>query len=333
MLGVFIAWKRLSRRTEDLSRELGLELLFIRDRLPYFKAFVNTATILREKKPRVVFIQLPQGPLLAEVVMFSRLLKLSVVADVHTGFIYPTAFKEVLLNKPFHSYLRFVRLVVAHNILERELIVRKAGVLFEKSLVVYDPLPKPPQRLSKLAIEVDVENAISLPASWSSDEPLDKVVEEFSKSRTSRELALIITGSWKRNRELYNKVNKVVGKLGKEKRVILTGFIPDEEYWYLLKSCRAVIALTNREYTLPHAMWESVAVRKPFITARTRAIELELGSSYPCVFKPDLSDFAQALDKCLVEGESGRAVDAVENLALKSKQSIEKLRRVIQSLA
>jgi glycosyltransferase involved in cell wall biosynthesis len=332
MSGIFVAWRRLSRRTEDLSRELGLELIFIRDRPPYAKAFAKTLEILRKKKPRVVFVQLPQGPLLAEVVTLSKLLKFRIAADVHTGFIYTTTFKETLLNKPFHRYLRSADLVLAHNTLEKELIVEKAGVTEERVVVVYDPLPTPPQRLSKPEIDIDFSRAIVLPVSWAPDEPIDRAVEEFLKSRASKEYTLIVTGNYERDPRLYNKVVEAIKKFEARDNVILTGFIQDEQYWYLLKNSKAVIALTRREYTIPHAMWEAVSLQKPFATVKTRALELELGSGYPCMFSQDLTDFAQVLNSCVVEERLGEVMNVVKNLAVKSRQCIEKLKEVIQNL-
>jgi hypothetical protein len=143
--GVFIAWRRLSRRTSFLFRELGLDLFYVPDRPPYLKAAWRTLTFLRSRKPGVVFTQLPQGPLLAEVAVISRGTGFKVVADVHTGFIYPTSLKEYILNKPFHTYLHKVDLVLAHNKLQASLIQEKANISSEKIMIVYDPIPQIPQ--------------------------------------------------------------------------------------------------------------------------------------------------------------------------------------------
>jgi glycosyltransferase involved in cell wall biosynthesis len=329
---MFIAWGRLSRRTEDLSKELGLESLFIYDRPPYIKAFIKTASVLWRKRPGIVFIQLPQGPLLAETIVLSMLLGFHVVADVHTGFIYTSTFKEALLNKPFHGYLRKASLIMAHNMLEQELIVERVGVSVEKTLVVYDPPPKPPQILVKPKIDIDFRNAIVLPSSWSPDEPIDKVVAEFLRSRALNDVALIITGSWWRNVGMYRRVKAIVDGFGKADKIVLTGFIPDEEYFYLLKSCRAVVVLTNREYTLPHTLWEAVVLGKLFIVSRTRAIERELGLGYPYMFKPDLSNFTNVLYRCLGEEGAEKALEISSKLKLKSIESISKLKEALQTL-
>jgi glycosyltransferase involved in cell wall biosynthesis len=259
-------------------------------------------------------------------------LKFRIAADVHTGFIYTTTFKETLLNKPFHRYLRSADLVLAHNTLEKELIVEKAGVTEERVVVVYDPLPTPPQRLSKPEIDIDFSRAIVLPVSWAPDEPIDRAVEEFLKSRASKEYTLIVTGNYERDPRLYNKVVEAIKKFEARDNVVLTGFIPDEQYWYLLKNCKLVIVLTNREYTIPHAMWEAISAQKPFAITRTRALEMELGSDYPCMFKQDLSDFSIALNKCILEEEFKKTLNIIEVLATRSQQSIKTLKESIQNL-
>jgi glycosyltransferase involved in cell wall biosynthesis len=330
--GVFIAWRRLSRRTEDLSRELGLELVFIPDKPPYIRAALKTASILRSRKLKVVFVQLPQGPLLGEVVALSKFLGFSVAADVHTGFIFTTTLKERILNSPFHRYLRSACLILVHNILEQDLIAEKTGAPKDKTIVVYDPVPAPPQRLEEPKLGIELDKAVVLPASWSPDEPIDRVAEEFLKSRALKEFTLVITGNWRRNESMYSRVVEVMRKYSAEDKVIVTGFVPDEEYWYILKSCRAIIVLTSREYTLPHTLWEAVATRKLFLMSRTRTLETEIGSGYPCLFSQDLRDLGEAMDRCLLGESQTYAERVAEMLEARSRQSIENLRRAIQTL-
>lgn len=49
---------------------------------------------------------------------------------------------------------------------------------------------------------------------------------------------------------MYRKVKATSSRLGKADKIVLTGFISDEEHFCLLKSCRAIVVLTSREYTL-----------------------------------------------------------------------------------
>lgn len=50
-----------------------------------------------------------------------------------------------------------------------------------------------------------------LSVSWAGDEPIDFVVEEFLKSRVSREYKLVVTNDYSKNRKVCFRVLKVVG--------------------------------------------------------------------------------------------------------------------------
>ena len=69
---VFIAWSKLSRRSRDLARELNAEIIFFADKPPYLSAFKRTRKFLENERPGVVFVQLPQGPLLWLVLRLSK---------------------------------------------------------------------------------------------------------------------------------------------------------------------------------------------------------------------------------------------------------------------
>jgi len=327
--GVFIAWRRLSRRTLLLSGELGLETFFVPGSPPYLRAAWTTWRYLVTRKPPVVFVQLPQGPLLAEVVEVSRRAGLKVVADVHTGFIYPTSLKGYALNRPFHTYLRRVDLVLAHNVLQADLVKRRAGVPSERVVLVYDPVPRIPEGTRSPRLDdVDLGRSVVLPASWAVDEPLDYITREFLESEVSRDHVLVITGSWRRNKKLYRKLREVVRKGRAEDRVILTGYLPDEEYYHLIRHCKAIVAVSSREYTLPHVLWEAVAAERLFITLRTETLLAEVGRDYPCSFTMREGSLREVLEYCL-DKEYRKAFDLAKvkagELKLKSKRTLESL--------
>jgi Glycosyl transferases group 1. len=327
--GVFIAWRRLSRRTLFLSSELDLELFFTPDNPLYLKAMWRTWRYLVTRKPSVVFVQLPQGLLLAEVTAISRRVGLKVVADVHTGFIYPISPKEYILNRPFHVHLRRVDLVLAHNILQADLIKKKTRISSEKVVLVYDPIPRISKStgLSRLN-DIDLGKSVVFPASWAIDEPLNYITTEFLESEIARDHILVITGSWRRNKKLYRKLMKVIKERKAGDKVVLTGYLPDEEYYHLIKHCKAIIAMSSREYTLPHALWEAVATEKPFITLGTETMLIEISSEYPCFFTMNKGSLRRTLDYCL-DKEYQKAYSVakakVEELRFKSKSTLENL--------
>ncbi len=332
---VFIAWRRLSRRTSFLSKELGLELFFIPDKPPYIRAMYKTLNFLISRKPNIVFVQLPQGPLLAEVEIISKRVGFKVIADVHTGFIYPTSIKEYILNGLFHSYLNKVDLILAHNKLQANLIKNKINIPDEKIIVVYDPIPKIPQNTEDPQLNIDLDKSILFPASWALDEPLDFIAIEFLKSYIANDHTLIITGDWRRNRRLHRKLRKLIEKKKAKNKIILTGYIPDAEYYHILKLCKVVMAVSEKEYTLPHALWEAIAVEKPFITLYTETMITEIGRSYPCFFTMNNDSLKKILeiyldkrylDICRI------AKSKATELKLRSKNSMDVLIKILSEI-
>ncbi|MEM1683878.1 MAG: hypothetical protein QXD57_04985 [Ignisphaera sp.] len=324
---MFIAWSRLSRRSRDLAELLNARLMFIPSRAPYLSAFVRTWRYLKEMKPETVFIQLPQGPLLWEVLNLSRSMKFRVVADVHTGFVYLTSLRSFILNKPFHKLLNKTALVLAHNDPQKIFMINYLKLDESKVITVYDPLPKRLNTLVKPEINgLKPQNFIVLPASWATDEPLDFVVKEFLRSRVSRDYILVITNEYNRNRNLYNKVLNIISR-EKAHNIVFTGYLSREKYYWLIENSIMIIAVTNREYTMLSAIWEAVAYNKPFITSETNTLRAVIGT-YPCFFQMREGSLRNILDKCVYSisvNEVRTTLDRLKELSITSIEELKKL--------
>jgi len=334
---VFISWARLSRRTVDLARELDVELLHISSKPPYLNAFLETLNYLKKVKPNVVMVQLPQGPLLWEVVFLSKRLGFKVVADVHTGFIYTTTLKEILLNRPFHHYLKYVDLMLVHNEEVKKLVLKKFGntIKEEKLMVVYDPIPKPLENLEMPKnIDVRPSEYLVMPASWASDEPIDFLVDEFiNYLRMSKSnYKLVITNDYTKNISLYKRVIEKIKKANALDKVLLTGYLKKQEYYWLLANAKLVIALTSREYTMLSAIWDAVGYNIPFIVSETTTLKNIIGN-YPCFFKIEKNFLTSTLMRCIDTENLMDSFTKVSNrLKELSSKSIETLRKVLNQL-
>jgi hypothetical protein len=326
----FVAWSRLSRRTRDLARELGAKLIFIPEKPPYLKAFRKTANALEELKPDIVLVQLPQGPLLWHALRLSKKLGFKVVADVHTGFIYPQTLKEKILNSPFINLLKCADLILAHNPPQHRLIMEKAKAPPKRIVTVYDPLARPPAQPEKPNLPINPEGYIILPASWAHDEPLDYIVREFLKAKTT--LKLVVTGNPSRNPKLYSRVKRLAKN---STRILFTGYLPEPQYHWLLKHSRAVIAATTREYTMLSAAWEAITYKKPVILNRTATLAEIFGEDYPYFFNyRRAGSLAQILSETLEDSdEMEKAMLALQKLYEASRRSLQQLRETLGSLA
>lgn len=257
----FIAWKSLSARTIRLSKILGAEIYFVKDSFPYIKAFIRTVVHLIKQRPRVVILQLPQGPLLLLCFLLKKPLKFKLIADAHTGFLHYFHWKEYLLNAPFKKLLNWCDAIIIHSSALKPLL---EGRLLDRTLVIEDPLPEvektcpPPLSL----VPKKVKAYFVFPASYAPDEPLDELISAaqivFKKHPN---FLILLTGNWKRRPDIANTVKKLPF-------VLLTGFLSTPHYYHLLKNARAVLALTKRSRSgLLASAADGVACETPLIAS------------------------------------------------------------------
>ena len=311
---VFVAWSRLSRRTRDIVRVLGIDLLFIPDPPPYLRAWGETPRKLMELKPDVVIVQLPQGPLLYRVFQLRGRLGYRVIADTHSGFLVPFDWKGWILNKPFNRLLGKTDTVLVHNEPIKEIAMKYTDMVE----VIYDPLPTVDVKDS---IELK-DNTILLPASWAPDEPIDEIIDSYRRNRLyEKGYRLIITGDYSRGKK------RTVEKAGKTPGVELTGYLTDEDYYRLVKSVDIILGVTRKEYIMLSAIWDSVKYDKPFIAPRTRTISTTIGENYPCLYS-NTDEIWNLIEQCTPQNVS----KYIQELRQKSRKSMTKLREIIDKL-
>jgi glycosyltransferase involved in cell wall biosynthesis len=254
---IVIAWKKLSRRSELLAKALNTELWFFPGYLPYAKATFKTLFRALHQKPRIVIVQLPQGPLLLEALFLRNLTGCRVVADVHTGFLLSSDWKGLLLNAPFVNLLHYADFIVAHNETELNLIPQNAK---DKTIVVLDPWHYISTGAAKKVNARDPY--VVFPASFASDEPLQEVINAINRS--SINVKMYITGNWKRKPNL---------KKQESRRIKFTGYLPNEEFSNLIANATGIVTGTTREYTSLMSGWEAIAYNKPLAVTNTRTLK------------------------------------------------------------
>ncbi len=246
--GVFIAWRKIASRTRDLSRRLGLKLIFLRGFPPYiYETLKLPLDILSNAK--IVFLQIPQGLLLFDGIMLKKIYDYFLVADVHTGFLLPDSYKLKVLNLQFKSLLRFVDLIIVHNY---DIVNFISSELRDKVHVLYDP----PINYFKWRGFGDY---IIIPSSGHSDEPIDIVIRSIEKAGVFDRV--YITGPHKPRKMKLGKIS-----------IIFTGFLPLDKYLELVSNCKLLIALSSREFSFLRAAWEALCSNTPFILSYTRTL-------------------------------------------------------------
>jgi len=181
------------------------------------------------------------------VYVYARLWKARYIIDSHTGALLAPWWKWSL---PIHAFLsrRAVTTIVTNEHLKA--MVDSWGA---RSFIVGDipttfPEGKPFPVNGKLSIAVI--------NTFSPDEPLEEVLEAAA---TLPEVQFYVTGSLIRAKKslLQNKPDNVE----------FTGFLPDEEYFGLLRAVQAVMVLTTDNHTMQRGACEAVSLGKPIITS------------------------------------------------------------------
>ena len=255
---VFIAWAPYSRRGQSLAAELDMQPYLIHHlkfQRPVYAPFkyvlqvLHTLVLLLKERPRIVVVQDP--PIFASltVCIYTVLVfgQARFIVDAHTGALLHPWWK------PFQGLLKFIYrralTVITTNRTLTEL-VRSWGA--DSMALAGPPITIPPGEAMVLGEAFN----LALINTFSPDEPLAVVLEAVADRP---DLHLYVTGD----------VGKAPSSLVKSApaNVTFTGFLSDDDYLRLLRGADAIMALTNRDFTLQLGGMEAVAVGKPIITS------------------------------------------------------------------
>ena len=315
----------MAARTAGIARKLGLELIAFKDRFPYVNAFKGTLGAAGSWDS--VILQLPPGPALAGVILAKFMTKdFKLICDVHTGMIAFRDAKQALLNSPFTRMLKKCNHVLAHN-RDNAFIMKSLGL--RNYTVIYDPMPEPAVG-RKPPIDVNKYEYIIVPAGWDADEPFDYLISEIGPDpRQTIGYRVVITGNYKRTRLglTYSR------KLARMRGVVLTGYLPQDEYVWLLRNSAAVLGMTNSEHIMLRAFWEAASYHRPVIAPKTR-VTVEVMGAYPYYYRTYVRG---SLRKAISElkGDPEAALRRASLLASRmrnlSEDSMERLKRIVEN--
>jgi glycosyltransferase involved in cell wall biosynthesis len=252
---IFIAWIRHNRRSQLLAQKFQMKLFLIQAlKRWYFLAPVRyvlqtvttVATLLREK-PDVVFVQNPPIFAAMGVYLYAKLWRTEFVIDSHTGALLAPWWQWTL---PLHAFLsrRAITTLVTNRHLAGLVRTWQAPAFIIADIPTEFP-PGQPVAL-KDGFKVVVINT------FSPDEP---VAEILAAAALLPEVNFYITGDPIRANKSFLQLHPP--------NVTFTGFIPDNEYFGLLRSVDAIMVLTKDNYTMQRGACEAVSLGKPIITS------------------------------------------------------------------
>jgi glycosyltransferase involved in cell wall biosynthesis len=252
---LFIGWAPHNRRSQLLAEKVGAELHMLnrlKHRSPWHAPLkypwlaLDTWQLLARTQPDVVFIQNPP-PLLPFVVwLFSLWRPLSLVLDHHTA-AFRRAWQFML---PIQQMLaRRAVLNIVTNDRWKTLIESWGG-----EVLILDDVPA--QFPQGTPFSVKGKANIAVVSTFAPDEPLEAVV---TAAAGLKEVHFYVTGDSRRaSKSLLAKTPD---------NVTYTGFLPDTDYFGLLRSVNAIMVLTTRDHTNQRGGCEAVWLGQPLITS------------------------------------------------------------------
>lgn len=265
MKSVWVTWED-HRRSRELANVLDAEyilLLYKASRwLRYPLLSLRTVSVLIRLRPSHVFCQNPSIILATLLAVLRPLFGYKLIVDRHSNFKFYSRESTEWVWRIFHKLsdytLRKADLTIVTNDYLKEFLEKLGG----RGFVLQDKLPQMSVGSNKTL--GGKFNAVFV-STFAKDEPIKEI---FSASKCLPEDTFIyVTGSYKN----YPDIQKLI--CDKPENLILTGFLPEDEYQTLLRSADAIIVITDQEYTLTCGAYEAVTLEKAMVLADTATIK------------------------------------------------------------
>ncbi len=294
---LLVSWIGNHGRSATLAQELGAEAVFVSSGrtgkastalVRYILQSVRTLWILFKKRPKTTIVMAPPLPLIALAWVVSKLMRSRLIIDAHTG-----VFNDPKWAWTIGAFLWFARRSSVTIVTNRQLVdkLEQAGV---KAVSLHDPpVPLPLKgRKDVAASDGLAEDSVIVPASFSSDEPIDAII---AAAKELPAVTFYITGAAPKGFSAGSK--KVPAN------VRFTGYLPDDAYRDLLRSAGMVLALTTRELTMQRAGYEALSYHKPFLTSDTQVLR-EYFTEGTVFTSPHADDIRAGVLECLKNRDS-----------------------------
>jgi glycosyltransferase involved in cell wall biosynthesis len=268
MKKIFLTWANYSTRSQMLSQHFRAEIVYIypfdseghvpKALVRYMVSFVLTLRILFKKKPDVIFSLNSPQPLLLAIYLFTRLFGGVYILDSHSApFSHP---RVQWLRPAYRFFASRAFFNINTNEFHQSLVESWGGRSFVISDIPLKIEDNYPRRKTN-------DRSIVYVASFDFDEPLEEVLKT---ARKLPEVTFHITGKYhKAPQELLRKLPC---------NVQLEGFLPRSDYLGLLKSVKAVMALTTRDFTMQMGAYEALSLEKPIITSDWPILRTSFGN-------------------------------------------------------
>ncbi len=259
--GVFIVWKKFQRRVEVLSPQFGLEIIYLHyeweEYSKFHKAFsyllktVETFKHLLQKRPPLIFVQLPPTLVLYQVAFYAWLTGAKYVSDCHNSMVYGYWSKWIFAKKLLNDGI-----MVVHNDHVADHVKKSMGIA---PFVLRTGITKRNYQDNNLntllnRLSLSSKRYVILPWNFNSDEPLAEVFEAIS---SMPDIQFVMT--WYFEKLAKSLMNILPPNLK------LTGFLETEDFNHLFSNAGVALVLTNRDGTQLSGMHEAMAFEIPAV--------------------------------------------------------------------
>ena len=220
----------------------------------YSVALFRTVLTFVRTKPSMIFAQNPSLLLALLAVNYGRAFGIPVVVDSHNAGLFPSNGSNRLLTRVADHVIKRATLTLVTNDGLKKHVDQIGGTAF----VLPDPLPIFDVAYQDRHVPLRGGYNVLFICTYAPDEPYLEVLKAARELNDS--VVIYMTGHSK------GRVSPI------PKNVVLTGYLPDDEYIQLLHSVQIVIDLTSREDCLVCGAYEAVGAEKPLILSNTKAL-------------------------------------------------------------
>ncbi len=247
---VAVAWFS-HRRTESICRDLGIPLHVLATRrrgaLRYLTLSLRTIHLLIKTRPRVLLVQNPSIGTAVLATLLRPIFRYRLFIDAHNEAVTPYIHDRPAIRRIAAWLLRRADRTLVTNEALAAVVTQAGGHPF----VLFDPIPVPPA--VEPALLGSGPNVVVI-STFAPDEPLAVVLEAAA---ALPEFTFHVTG-----RLPDDDVRAAIGRVS---NVRPTGFLPDGDYWALLRGASVILDLTDMPNCLVCGGYEAIAVARPLV--------------------------------------------------------------------
>lgn len=247
------------RRTSELCEYFGIpliELISVHHGLRrYIELSIKTWDVLKSKRPRILIVQNPSLVLAIFTLLLRAYFGYHLVIDAHNEAVEPFAHSSFVMQWLTYLLLRQADRIIVTNQQLAVFVKEQGGV----PLILPDRIPRPPLLLPPFNVSDKFNVAVI--ATFAADEPLDRIFS--AAGALVSEAHFYVTGN-------YKKLNPGIIKTIPS-NVTFCGFLPESEYWALLKNCDIAVDLTLKDNCLVCGAYEAIAIGTPILLSGNTA--------------------------------------------------------------